>query len=151
MLLVLTACSKRETVSYQEKNLVPSSSYAMLIVESESCIYCKQLDKDLKTDPLLIKSLQGIDVFKVTAESNAPVVYKLSGKEGKTTEEDLVRALGVRAFPYIVFYNREGDILLQLPGYVPPKTLACVVEYIKEGEYRKTDVNQYLRQRNCLS
>lgn len=122
----------------------------MLIVESESCIYCKQLDRDLQRDPQLQKAVEGIDVLKLLAESNAKVKYRLDGKEGESTEEDLARALGVRAYPHIIFYNSQGEIILRIPGYTPPKTLACVIRYVKEEFYKKENINQFLQREGCV-
>jgi Thioredoxin-related protein len=122
----------------------------MLIVESESCMYCKQLDKDLQRDPQLKKAVEGMDVLRLLAESNAKVKYRLDGKEGESTEEDLARALGVRAYPHIIFYNSQGEIILRIPGYAPPKTLACVIRYVKEEFYKKENINQFLQREGCV-
>ena len=134
----------------ETKSLIPQSPYAMLIVESESCIYCKQLDRDLQRDPQLQKAVEGMDVLKLLAESNARVKYRLDGKEGESTEEDLARALGVRAYPHIFFYNSQGEIILRIPGYTPPKTLACVIRYVKEEFYKKENINQFLQREGCV-
>jgi thioredoxin-related protein len=135
---------------YGTKNLIPQSTYAMLIVESESCIYCKQLDRDLQRDSQLKKAVEGIDVLRLLAESNARVKYRFDGKEGESTEEDLARALGVRAYPHIIFYNSQGEIILRIPGYAPPKTLACAIRYVKEEFYKKESINQFLQREGCL-
>ena len=148
---VLSSCKKSASVDPAEvKDIVPKSAYAMLIVESESCIYCKQLNKDLRSDPNLQRAVEGVDVFRLLAESNARVRYKLEGREGETTEEELARALNVRAYPHIIFYDAEGNVILRIPGYVPPKTLACTVNYIKNEIYMKEDLNQYLKKENCV-
>ncbi len=148
--LILSCQSKNAENSPEIKDLIPKSQYAMLIVESESCIYCKQLDKDLKNDPRLKSALEGIDVLRLLAESNARVKYRLEGKEGETTEEELAKVLNVRAYPHIIFYNSEGKIVLRIPGYAPPKTLACAIEYVKNELYNKEEINQYLKKENCI-
>ncbi|WP_448587842.1 thioredoxin fold domain-containing protein, partial [Thermocrinis sp.] len=78
------------------------------------------------------------------------VKYILDGKEGETTEEELARALNVRAYPHIIFYDSKGNIVLRIPGYAPPKTLACAIEYVREEIYKKEHINQYLRKENCI-
>lgn len=151
--LTLSACKGEKDKGpnpYGTKSLIPQSAYAMLIVESESCIYCKQLDKDLQRDPQLQKAVEGMDVLKLLAESNAKVKYRLDGKEGESTEENLARALGVRAYPHIIFYNSQGEIILRIPGYAPPKTLACAIRYVKEEFYKKENINQYLKREGCV-
>ena len=151
--LTLSSCKGEKdnrANSYGTKSLIPQSAYAMLIVESESCIYCKQLDKDLQRDPQLKKAVEGMDVLRLLAESNAKVKYRLDGKEGESTEENLARALGVRAYPHIIFYNSQGGIILRIPGYAPPRTLACAIRYVKEEFYKKENINQYLKREGCV-
>ncbi len=121
----------------------------MLIVESESCIYCKQLEKDIRTDQQLSQKLSQIDLFRIDYESNSKVKYRLLGEEGLTTESELAKSLRANSFPYIFFYDRNGNIVLSLPGYVPPKTLSCIVDYVKSQEYEKTKLQDYLKAREC--
>jgi thioredoxin-related protein len=78
------------------------------------------------------------------------VKYRLDGKEGESTERNLARALGVRAYPHIIFYNSQGDIILRIPGYAPPRTLACAIRYVKEEFYKKENINQYLKREGCV-
>ena len=91
-----------------------------------------------------------MDVLKLLAESNARVRYRFDGKEGESTEENLARALGVRAYPHIIFYNSQGDIILRIPGYAPPRTLACAIRYVKEEFYKKESINQFLQREGCV-
>jgi thioredoxin-related protein len=151
--LALSSCKGEKDKGanpYGTKSLIPQSAYAMLIVESESCIYCKQLDKDLQRDSQLKKAVEGVDVLRLLAESNARVKYRLEGKERESTEEDLARALGVRAYPHIIFYNSQGDIILRIPGYAPPRTLACAIRYVKDEFYKKENINQFLQREGCV-
>lgn len=141
------SCSKQKEFSTSEvKDITAKKSYAMLIVESESCIYCKQLKKDLQA---LSSELEGIDVYSILYESNARVKHNIGGKEALNTEEDLARSLKVSSFPHIFFYDREGRVILHIPGYQPPKTLACTIRYVKEERFKQTDYIKYLRSEGC--
>ncbi len=153
VLLVLTAfflqaCEQKTTSGGVQKDIRPTKEYAMLIVESESCIYCKQLHKDLQKEEVR-KVLSGVDVFSILYESNAKVTYRLKGKEGNTTEEELARSLGVSSFPQIFFYDKEGNILLHIPGYQPPKTLLCTINFIRQEQYKNQNYMDYLKQNQC--
>jgi Thioredoxin-related protein len=133
--LTLSACKGEKDKGanpYGTKSLIPQSPYAMLIVESESCIYCKQLDRDLQRDPQLQKAVEGMDVLKLLAESNAKVKYRLEGKEGESTEEDLARALGVRAYPHIIFYNSHAGYNPKDSGLCAPKN-PCLCYKVRKG------------------
>ncbi len=148
--LFLASCQQKQAVSNSEiKDIVPKHEYAMLIVESESCIYCKQLRKDLQS-PVLASELENIDVYSVLYESNARVRYVLKGQEHISTEEELVRTLKVNSFPQLFFYDKEGNIVLHIPGYQPPKTLACTIRFVKEEKYKDTKYMDYLKAEECI-
>ena len=148
--LFLASCQQKQAVSNSEiKDIVPKHEYAMLIVESESCIYCKQLRKDLQS-PVLASELENIDVYSVLYESNARVRYVLKGQEHISTEEELVRTLKVNSFPQLFFYDKEGNIVLHIPGYQPPKTLACTIRFVKEEKCKDTKYMDYLKAEECI-
>lgn len=148
--LILLSCQQKQSTGKGEiKDIVPKHEYAMLIVESESCIYCKQLRKDLQSE-ILAQEIRGMDVFSVLYESNARVRYILKGQEHVSTEEELARLLKVNSFPQLFFYDREGNIVLHLPGYQPPKTLACSIRFVKEGRYKNTQYMDYLKAERCI-
>ncbi len=151
-MVFLFACNKAQnnSPSSQMKDITPKGEHNLLIVESESCIYCKQLDKDLKSDENLKVALQSMNIYRILYESNSKVKYKLEGKEGVKSEEELAKMLRVNSFPYLLFYNRKGNIVLSIPGYVEPKALACIVDYVKDEEYKKKKVQDYLRERQCV-
>lgn len=146
----LFACNKANTPSSLVKDITPRGEYNLLIVESESCIYCKQLDKDLKSDENLKVALQNMKIYRILYESNSKVKYMLEGKEGIKSEEELAKMLRVNSFPYLLFYNEKGNIVLSIPGYVEPKALACIVTYVKDEEYKKKKIQDYLRERQCV-
>jgi len=146
----IASCDKgTKAISSEIKDITPKSPYAMLIVESESCIYCKQLKKDLQK-PELSAELQGIDLYSILYESNAKVKYILKGRENISTEEDLAKALGVNSFPQIFFYDKKGNIILHIPGYQPPRTLACSIRFIKEEKYKQANFMEYIKSKECM-
>lgn len=150
LLLALFSCNKSSVeVQSSIKDITPKKDYAMLIVESESCIYCKQLNKDLESNQLLKEKTIQLDVFKIDVDSNGKVKHNFFGKTEITTEKNLAKTLGVNSFPHVVFYNSQGNIILSLPGYIPPKTLACVIDYVKKEEYQRTNLTTYLKNQEC--
>ncbi|RMH80114.1 MAG: thioredoxin [Acidobacteria bacterium] len=145
-LFLFLSCKKGEVSRSSEvKDITPKGNYAMLIVESESCIYCKQLKKDLQQDERLRQATTGIDIYSILYESNAKVNYKLDGVSSISTEEELARRLKVSYFPQIFFYDKEGKVILHLPGYQPPEILACSVKFVKEEVYKIKSYMEYVR------
>lgn len=133
----------------EKKVLIPQKDYALLIVESKSCIYCKQLDKDLKTEKALQEALKDIDLYKILYESYTPVKANFGGKIIETSENELAKTLNALSFPNLIFYDKEGNIILQIPGYLYPNQLVCIIDYVKTGAYKTEDVNDYVKKNNC--
>ncbi len=132
-----------------KKVIIPHKDYALLIVESRSCIYCKQLNKDIETNENLKSALKGIDLFRIMYENYTPVRANFRGKEIELSERELARFLNALSFPNLVFYDRSGNIILQIPGYLKPNQLVCVIDFVKTGAYKEKDINAYIKEKNC--
>lgn len=144
LFLSLLACESKTAPQGEVRDLLPKGEYALLIVESEGCIYCKQLRKDLQSQTLA-QELQGMDVYSILYESNAQVRYVLEGRQRVSTEEELAKTLKVNSFPQLFFYDKEGKIILHLPGYQPPKNLLCGIRFVKEERYKTESYASYAR------
>ncbi len=156
-LLVLVACEGKRTETeapikeekVEKKVIIPKKDYALLIVESKSCIYCKQLDKDIKTEKSLQEALKDIDLYRILYESYTPVEANFGGKVVQMSENELARTLNALSFPNLIFYDKQGNIILQIPGYVYPTQLVCIIDYVKSGAYKEEDVNTYVKKKGC--
>ncbi len=157
-ILLLIACERKESSTtkstteedkVESKVLIPKRDYALLIVESKSCIYCKQLDKDIETEKSLQEALKDIDLFRILYESYTPVKANFGGKIVEMSENELAKTLNALSFPNLIFYDREGNIILQIPGYVYPSQLVCIIDYVKTGAYKEEDVNTYVKKKGC--
>ncbi|NPA40942.1 MAG: thioredoxin fold domain-containing protein [Aquificae bacterium] len=133
----------------ERKVIIPQKDYALLIVESKSCIYCKQLDKDIKTETALQEALKDIDLYKILYESYKPVKANFGGKVVEMSENELAKTLNALSFPNLIFYDKEGNIILQIPGYVYPTQLVCIIDFVKTEAYKNEDLNTYIKKRNC--
>ncbi len=140
--------TKRE-VATEKKVIIPTKDYALLIVESKSCIYCKQLDKDIKTEESLQKALKDIDLYKILYESYTPVKANFGGKVVEMSENELAKTLKALSFPNLIFYDKQGNIILQIPGYVYPSQLVCIIDFVKTEAYKHEDINSYVKRNNC--
>ncbi len=160
--LLTASCSKESNVnqylkSNSSKNvpivdLKPKKDYEMLIIESSDCPYCHKLQHDITTNKELIEALKNVEVAPVLADDTSKL-YKIVINDHKLigTGEDLAADLGVNAYPNIFFLNKEGKVILNVPGYVKPKTMVCVVNFITSKSYKKEDINSYIKANNCLS
>jgi thioredoxin-related protein len=61
----------------------------------------------------------------------------------KTT--DLAKLYGIRGYPSSWFLEPSGARIIEVPGYVQKPLFKKVLQYVKGGHYRTTDVNDYLK------
>ncbi len=157
-LFMTSGCQKQEdrvvskssdTGEVQKKVIIPQKEHALLIVESRSCIYCKQLNKDIETNERLQSALQDLDLFRIMYENYTPVKANFGGKEIELSERELARFLNALSFPNLIFYDRSGNIILQIPGYLKPSQFVCIIDFVKTGAYKEKDVNTYVKENNC--
>ncbi|MDQ7081657.1 MAG: hypothetical protein Q9N34_00635 [Aquificota bacterium] len=57
---------------------------------------------------------------RIMYENYTPVKANFGGKEIELSERELARFLNALSFPNLVFYDRGGNIILQIPGYLKP-------------------------------
>ncbi len=159
--LLITSCSKDNVNSYLKSNsaknvavinLEPKKDYEMLIIESSDCPYCHELQHDLTTNQNLIQALKDVEVAPVLADDTSKL-YKITINNHKLmgTGQDIATDIGVNAYPNIFFLNKKGKLILNVPGYVEPKTMVCVVNFITSKSYKKQGINSYLKQNHCIS
>jgi thioredoxin-related protein len=146
--LLIASCSRESGVnsylkSSSSKNvpivsLIPSKDYEMLIIESSDCPYCHKLQHDITTNQELIKALKNVEVAPVLADDTSKL-YKLVINNHKLigTGEDIASDLGVNSYPNIFLLNKEGKVILNVPGYVKPKTMVCVINFITTEKKKK--------------
>ena len=147
---ILGACKDSNTAeggiqNKEVKSIIPKHKYALLIVESKSCIYCAQLKKDLKTEPKIKEALKGMDLYFLLYESYKPVKTNIGGQVRKLSEKELAKALRATSFPNLIFYDKNGNIILQIPGYLPPEKFVCVIDYVKTESFKNTPFEQYMK------
>jgi len=63
----------------------------------------------------------------------------------KTT--DIAKLYGVRGYPSSWFLESSGARIVEVPGYIQKSLFKKVLQYVKGGYYKSTDVNDYLKKR----
>jgi thioredoxin-related protein len=63
----------------------------------------------------------------------------------KTT--DIAKLYGVRGYPSSWFLESSGARIVEVPGYVQKPLFKKVLQYVKGGYYKSTEVNDYLKKR----
>ncbi len=137
-------CSKKSSSGSLVK-LNNKDKFVVLIFDSTTCPYCKRLHEDLRTNPKLISYEKKMTIYTIHVdESNSYILPTPKGKL-KLQTEDIARMYGFRgSTPYIVFCNKNFKPIVTIPGYLRPKTLSKVFEYILSRAYKTMSISEYL-------
>ncbi|MEN3033398.1 MAG: thioredoxin fold domain-containing protein [Aquificaceae bacterium] len=139
--IALIVASCKDKAPSQKLSIIPSKPYGLLIFETKSCIYCKKLKKELSG-----KEFSEFDIFWVDALGIKNLEQNLiSGQNLR--EKDLSKTLKVSQFPHLVFYDKGGQIKLEIKGYVNQKDLKCAMDFVKADA--KIPYLQYAREK-CI-
>lgn len=99
------------------------------------CRWCKVMDKETFSDPEVKRYLAGNFVtIRVDAENKTE---KLSYQGGEYSPFTLARRLGVRGFPSLAYLDRDGELIMVVPGFMPAKTFLPFLRYMQKECYKQ--------------
>ena len=132
-----------EALELQKKN----PKKIMMDVYTNWCGPCKMLDKNTFHNKDVVEYVnKNFYAVKFNAEGNSVVNYQ--GAEFKNTgykEElknrrngvhQLSRHLGVRAYPTIVYFDEEGNVIQPISGYMKPQQLELYLKLFQSNAYK---------------
>lgn len=105
------------------------------------CGWCKKLDKDTFSDPVIAKYLnENFYPVKFNAESKEPVTFLgrefiNDGKSGKAHQLAVALMQGKMSYPTVIFLNEKGELLAPVAGYMVPKDFEPIIVYFGEKKY----------------
>lgn len=116
----------------------------MVDVYTDWCGWCKKMDKNTFSDPVITEILsKKFHAVKFNAESPDDLVFK--GKTFKNNNPGKSRSIHELAnylmnnqasFPTLVFLDENLNPITPVPGYMEPKDLEPVLEFIAGDHYK---------------
>jgi len=132
-----------EALAAQKKN--PKKIF--MDVYTTWCGPCKMLDKNTFSDKNVIEYLnKNFYSVKFNAEGTEEVTYKdftytnpnyQEDRKGRNSQHLFAHALKVNAYPNIVFFSENGDLIQGVPGYRTPPQLELFLKMILSDDYKK--------------
>ena len=114
----------------------------MMDVYTKWCGPCKMMMANTFTNPNLIAYVNAnYYAVKFDAEYPDPVTFKGKdygnptydpNKRGRNGVHELSRALGVNAYPTIVYFNENFDVITPISGYKQPRQLQVLLTFFNE-------------------
>lgn len=71
-------------------------------------------------------------------------VVDLDGK--KLTERQFSLKHGIRLTPVFMFFDKEGNVVAKVPGYIDPQEFILIGRYVVEGHYKNKNLVQFIRE-----
>lgn len=130
----------------------------MMDVYTNWCGPCKMLDKNTFQNPDVAKYVNdNYYAVKFDAEGNEVVNYKGNTYNNKGYRADmanrrnsvhgLTHALQVNAYPTVVFFDENGDLIFPLRGYQQPQQLELYLKMFSNDKHKEMktqeDFNAY--------
>ncbi|WP_417885138.1 thioredoxin family protein [Zunongwangia sp.] len=111
------------------------------------CGPCKMLDKNTFSDPRVAKYInEHFYAVKFNAEGQEEINYKdetyanpgyNEKLKGRNSPHQFARALQINAYPSIVFFNEDGEVIAPLKGYKTPEQIEIYLAVFAKDDYKK--------------
>ena len=87
------------------------------------------------------------DLVVSVLRGGGSVTDVLTNRQQFARRADLAKLYGVRGFPSSWFLEPSGARVIEVPGYVDKSVFKKVLQYVKGGYYKSTDINAYLKKK----
>lgn len=111
------------------------------------CGPCKMLDKNTFSDKNVIKYINdNFYAVKFNAEGTEEIKYAdftytnpnyQEERKGRNSQHLFAHALKINAYPNLVFFKDNGDLIQSVPGYRTPSELEIFLKMIATDDYLK--------------
>lgn len=130
-------------ISLEEAQLKANEDGKKILVNvyTDWCEFCKKLDNDVYPDSTVMQNLNKF-YHSVRLDGESDDLITFNGVS--MTKEDFAQELGVRSYPTILFIDSNGELILQINGYMPVNDFQNMLVYIGEEAYKKTEFHEFV-------
>ena len=115
----------------------------LLYFYQDGCPYCKKLlDDNFGQRAIAKKTQQYFDVIAINMWGSKEVT-DLNGK--LTNEKDFAASLKVQYTPTLLFFNKQGKVVMRVNGYYFPHKFNALLDYVGNKMESTLSFRQYLR------
>jgi len=115
----------------------------MIVFTQPGCPYCNALvERNLAQKDIEQKVKKNFDSIALNMWGDREVTFT----DGKTyTEKSIAEALKVQFTPTVIFFNEQGEIILRLNGYIPPRRFSVALDYVIQHQEKKMAYRAYVK------
>lgn len=114
----------------------------ILYFGQKRCAYCKaHLENNWGQKDILTYTQKHFDVIHINIRGQREVI----GMDGNSyTEKEYAIKYQTNFTPSLVFFNKNGDMILRLLGYRPPYQFRAALEYVADRHYQQELFPDYM-------
>jgi len=132
----------------------------MMDVYTVWCGPCKMLDKNTFSNPDVVEYVnenyyavkfngEGNDVVTYKDKSYANPGYNANRAKTRNSAHELARYLQISAYPTIVFFDENAEVIAPIRGYQKPTQLELYLKLFKNDDHKdiktQDDFNEYFK------
>lgn len=148
MLMVLTLGTFAQNVNWMSMNEALAAQEKepkkiFMDAYTDWCGPCKMLDKETLNHPKVAAYLnKHFYPVKFNAEGNEKIMYKNFeytnlNRKGRNEQHLLAKALKISAYPTLVFFDEDGDLISPIVGFQTPQQLELYLKMMVNDDYKK--------------
>ncbi len=120
-----------------------SNKHVILFMSLDFCPYCtKMLHDNFEKGAKNQKYIEdNFDVIGINIKGSKEIVID---EDTTMTEKEYAAFLKVQYTPTILFLNQENKVVVRLNGYRSSENFKLVLDFVKNKEYEKMSLTQYL-------
>ncbi len=138
------------TIEEAEKLCKEKPKKIMIDVFTSWCGWCKVMDKNTFTNPIIAKYLNdNFYTVKFNAESADTVVFNgqkfINENPGYRLSHQFAVALlkGKMSFPSIAFFSEKLEFLGSIPGYRKPEEMEVILNWIAQDKFKTMTFEEF--------
>ena len=146
LLILILGCGKIETGAAATGNLKWlsfSQGYELALKEKKHllvdfyadwCKWCRVMETETFTKPDVINKL---NADYVTARVYVDRPEKIQFRGMSMSSEEFASGMGINSLPTLMFFDKNGEALTKVPGFIDEKTMLPFLAYISSECYNK--------------
>ncbi|MCL1910587.1 MAG: thioredoxin fold domain-containing protein [Leptospirales bacterium] len=159
LLILILSCEKTTTnavaagslkwLSFNQGYELALKQKKHLLVDfyADWCRWCKVMETETFTKPNIIDKL---NADYIIARVYVDRTEKIQFKELNMSSEEFASGMGIDSLPTLMFFDRNGEALTKVPGFLDEKTMLPLLGYISSECYdRQVSFDKYV-QNNAL-
>lgn len=131
-------------LKFDEACIAQDSSKKIIILNfyASHCGWCRRMNTNTYGDSL---------VAEIIEKDFLPVIIDIRSKDtlhykGKTyAEREFAALFNIRGTPTTGFMDTTKNLIVKVPGYVPPENFVYLLKYVKGGWYKDMTYDEFYR------